>query len=103
MSERLTDEQIAELEWLNREATAPPWRWVQKDGDYHVLTNSADDSQPYPQIHSDGSASGEYAPDIDVQSADGQIIPVARNSLPALLERLRLAEAVCDAVPCRLV
>jgi hypothetical protein len=101
MSERLTDEQIAELKRLDREATAPPWRWVQKDGDYHVLTNSADDSQPYPQIHSDGSAGGEYSPDIDVRSADGQIIPAARNALPGLLSELRLLRALASAVDAR--
>jgi hypothetical protein len=87
----MSESELAEIRKRAEAATPGPWRWVQKD-DYYVLTPSTNDDQPYPQIHSDGSACGEYGPDIDVRGPDGVFIEHSRADVPALLaevDRLR--------------
>jgi hypothetical protein len=50
------------------------------------------------QVHTDGSACGEYSPDIDVRGPDAALIPAARNALPALLRRLAAAEVASGVI-----
>lgn len=70
--------------------TPGPWEWRQVDGEpdvYHlVAVGDYGNSWNYPQIHSDGSACGEYGPDIDVHGPDAKLIAAAPEMLAALKE-----------------
>lgn len=63
----------------NAKFTPGPWHW-HACGGYHVLCNDTTAEQgeyPKGQIHSDGSACGEYSPDIDVNGPDAHLIAAA--------------------------
>lgn len=72
--------------------TPGPWRWLDR-GQFHVLTaDMIAEPGDYPDekkhIHDDGSAAGEYSPQIDVDGANGLLIAAA----PELLEACLTAE-----------
>jgi len=67
-----------------------PWHWEQK-GDCHDLQNDAG-----VVIHSDGSACGEYGPDIDVKGPDARLIAAAPDLLAALKGLIQMCEAGYD-------
>lgn len=69
--------------------TAGPWKWVELEfcGKYHALQD-----QSGVVICDDGSASGEYSPEIDVNGANARLIAAA----PELLEALELLETTCE-------
>lgn len=70
--------------------TPGPWQWRPiMDGFYHELVG-ADDMR----VHSDGSACGEYGPDIDVAGPDARLIAAAPDLLSALE---RINELTCFA------
>lgn len=62
----------------NAKMTPPPWVWI-KRGNYHELIGGNG-----VVVISDGSASGEYKPDIDVKGPDGRLIAEAPIMLAAL-------------------
>lgn len=68
---------------MNRQfkGTPGPWQWVSGNHSYYHFLKSAGGTY----IHSDGSACGEYSPDIDVNGPDAKLIAAA----PELLEALR--------------
>lgn len=59
--------------------TPGPWRWVHVDGEFHSLVGPDG-----AEVHSDGSAGGEYRPDIDVLGPDAQLIAAAPELADAL-------------------
>lgn len=68
--------------------TAGPWEWIDR-GEWHELVHylpgeTFKNSEPrYVRIHSDGSAGGEYGPDIDVSGPDARLIAAAPDLLAA--------------------
>jgi hypothetical protein len=72
--------------------TPGPWVWKHYDnldcyklvaiGDYGFHPNG---DKVEPQIHSDGSACGEYGADIDVHGPDAKLIAAAPDMLQALI------------------
>ena len=86
------------VERLLEDVTPGPWEWAAiYCGDVHHLVHWVEGEtfpsgdRRYIQIHSDGSAGGEYNPDIDVDGPNGRFIATARELVPALLaERDRL-------------
>ena len=58
--------------------TPGPWHWEHINGDYHYLQNESGQI-----VHTDGSAGGEYGPDIDVYGDDARLIAAAPDLLKA--------------------
>lgn len=73
--------------------TPGPWFWQGDHDGFFWL--GAKDCGPMNAVHDDGSAWGEYAPEIDVDGPDANIIAAA----PELLEALQAALDWIDAVP----
>lgn len=75
-----------------KEHTPGPWYW-HNCGGYHLLVSgplSEEGRYPDgPQVISDGSAGGEYGPDIDVDGPDAKLIAAAPDLLEALQGMLR--------------
>jgi hypothetical protein len=72
--------------------TPGPWHW-HNCGSYFVLTNDVetpDGEYCNGYVHTDGSAAGEYAPDIDVDGANGKLIAAAPELYAALEAALPL-------------
>ena len=72
------------LAGLLAECTPGPWEWAAiYQNDVHNLVHwvsgeTFPSGDPrYIQVHSDGSAGGEYGPDIDVAGADARLIALA--------------------------
>ncbi len=86
MTERLSDERLAELEALAEVATPGPWECVVRDyyntdiGGYRGATipGIAPDYEPMPDVH----------PAFD-SVADAEFIAASRAALPALLAEVR--------------
>lgn len=94
MTARLTDEQLAELERLEKEATPPPWR-TESDGHFWLISEG---EEPSP---AQDDYLGIVASKIVGEKANADIIAAARNVLPALLDEVRrLRDAVETAVRC---
>lgn len=71
--------------------TPGPWKWVELEfcGKYHALQD-----QSGVVICDDGSASGEYSPEIDVNGANARLIAAA----PELLEALEYMLETCPGI-----
>lgn len=69
--------------------TPGPWKWVELEfcGKYHELQD-----QFGVVICDDGSASGEYSPEIDVNGANARLIASAPELLEALEEVVQWLE-----------
>lgn len=76
----ITEEQLAELERLEREATPGPWLVEDKRGWWRVRG-------PGGVAFDDGSACNEYNAECDADTRD--LIVAARNALPQLLAEVR--------------
>ena len=88
MTAPITEEQLAELERLEREATPGPWLVEDKRGWWRVRG-------PGGVAFDDGSACNEYNAECDADTRD--LIVAARNALPQLLAEVRRLRAVVDA------
>lgn len=87
MSERLTDEQIAELEHALRDATPGPWNWG-REGRY--MTVRARRMVIATVYGSDGDADAlDPLPDL----AHAALLAYARNFLPSLLAEVRASRS----------
>lgn len=92
------------IEYRANAATPGPWEWTRPEfspsSDCHVLLSSATTTSyghtARIEVHSDGSAYGEYNPDIDVNGPDAALIANARTDIPALVARVRQLEAERD-------
>jgi len=62
------------------EFTKGPWSWIPSHFGSHILIGSDKNI-----VCSDGSADGEYPPDIDVTGADARLISAAPDLLEALV------------------
>jgi hypothetical protein len=88
----MTDQEIAELERLEREATSAPWEFMKKYG------NSEEDWIAAPgQVGKYGEnlavICGNSSETITIKEADAGLIVAVRNALPRLLaERRALVE-----------
>ena len=100
----MTPEELDAIEARANAATPGPWEWTRPEfspsSDCHVLLSSST-TISYGQtarieVHSDGSAYGEYNPDIDVNGPDATFIAHARTDIPALVARVRELEAERD-------
>jgi hypothetical protein len=60
--------------------TPGPWKWVSGNHNYYHFLKSVGGTY----VHSDGSACGEYSPDIDVNGSDAKLIAAAPELLEAL-------------------
>jgi len=71
---------------MNNLHTPGPWKWVELEfcGKYHELQD-----QSGVVICDDGSASGEYSPEIDVNGANARLIASAPELLGAL-EKIKI-------------
>lgn len=81
-----------------RRITPGPWKWVEDDGDWYLIEAFNRDSQKYPSlgcIISDGSACGEYIPDIEMDNPDAKLIEAA----PLMLEALENLENDDESIP----
>lgn len=95
----MTPADIAAIEARLSAATPGPWGWVSRGS--HDALCAADGAV----VHSDGSAAGEYGPDIDVNGPDANLIAHAPTDIAALLaevrrltaERATALEAISDA------
>ena len=92
-------ERLKEIALRAGEATPGPWQWgaAALDGD-HSRPNGHDDALWGGEFRvlSDGSARGEYSPDIDTEGPDAAFIAHARDDVPWLIEQvvsLRAREA----------
>lgn len=71
--------------------TPGPWVWLDR-GDWHELVHFVpgewfpNATQRYIRVHSDGSAGGEYSPDIQHDGPDGRLIAASPALLAALIE-----------------
>jgi hypothetical protein len=92
----LTPESVRAYLEQSERATEGPWEWRERrtGGD-----PTGEDDGLYSgemRVHSDGSAGGEYSPDIDVFGPDAAFIAASRTMGPALArewERMREALA----------
>ena len=86
---------VAEVEELLAKATPGPWRWASADPDsrHGVLEYATGDDALWAcddvRILTDGSARGEYSPDIDVMGADADLIARAPDLLRRLVEEVK--------------
>lgn len=73
--------------------TPSPWVWLDR-GDHHDLVHFlpgetfANGEPAYVRVHSDGSAGGEYGPDVDVNGPDGRLLAAAPDLLAACEDML---------------
>lgn len=73
--------------------TPGPWRWQREEfTDYYVLGPIG--SNCLTCVISDGSACGEYSPDIDVNSQDAKLLEAA----PELFDELKRINACYEAL-----
>ena len=92
MTAFLTEEQLAELEWLESAATPGPWRWWITDCHTRLGTDECDAA-----VASGFSNADDGVDHIAIFSEDREVIVAARNLLPALLAEVRrLRELVAD-------
>ncbi len=89
-----------DLRKLLEAATPGPWVWREDEWGSHNLVHwvegetFANGEPMFHCIHSDGSANGEYSPDIDVDGPDAALIALA----PYLASRVIAAEKLVDAL-----
>lgn len=79
----MTPTDIAAIEARLSAATPGPWGWVSRGS--HDALCAADGAV----VHSDGSAAGEYGPDIDVSGPDANLIAHAPTDIADLLAEVR--------------
>lgn len=83
--------------------TPGPWEWRRIDGDYYKLIHwlageTFPNGEPsYVEVHSDGSACGEYGPDIDVHGPDAKLIAAAPDLLAACKQAMHCLTAESEA------
>ena len=82
-----------------RDPRAVVWRKRNQWAEDCILTNDTrplldDDWVDAKSVHTDGSAMGEYTPDIDVNGPDAAFIAAARQDVPALVAEVRRLRAV---------
>lgn len=85
---KLIDEGLS----LCERATPGPWRWGPADYDSRTHAPTGVDDGLWAsdaRLCTDGSARGEYSPDIDVAGADAKLIAYAGTHLRTLLTALR--------------
>ena len=91
---------VDELRKLLDAATPGPWVWREDELGSHNLVHwvegetFATGSPRYIEVHSDGSANGEYGPSIDVDGPEAALIALA----PYLARRVIAAEKLVDAL-----
>jgi hypothetical protein len=106
MMDRLSDEELDELERLEREASAAPWSAGRMD----AVSYSGNGEGPFKNVYNDdpreGFHLGELVPyvvargegDEDECRSNAALIAAARNALPRLLATVRAAERLAEAV-----
>lgn len=90
MTPPITEEQLAELERLEREATGRDWAFA-ADGDYEDIAEVFG-----PLVRGDGKSSTVILSQC-CPLPDAAFIVAARNALPQLLAEVRRLRAVVDA------
>jgi hypothetical protein len=91
---------VDELRKLLEAATPEPWVWREDEWGSHNLVHwvegetFASGAPRYIEVHSDGSANGEYGPSIDVDGPEAALIALA----PTLARRVIAAEKLVDAL-----
>jgi hypothetical protein len=90
----MNEEQLAELERLERAATPGPWVSVvegrdQMSGD-SVIVTADDPRQDYPDVYVSIAVNGRLHP---AAAADQDFIAAARNAVPALIAEVRRLRA----------
>lgn len=91
---------VDELRKLLDSATPGPWVWREDEWGSHSLVHwvegetFASGAPRYIEVHSDGSANGEYGPSIDVDGPEAALIAIA----PTLARRVIAAEKLVEAL-----
>ncbi len=89
-----------DLAALVAQATPGPWEWaaIYAHGVHALVRWLPGETFPngdprYVQVHSDGSAGGEYGPDIDVTGPDARLIAMTPDLARTVLEQQATLEA----------
>lgn len=96
----MTEREIAAIRARAAAASPGPWRWRANPTSWRT---GPEDEPPGgyddelvdangQRVHTDGSARGEYTPDIDTSGPDAAFIAAARSDIPALCGALEVAE-----------
>lgn len=86
----LTEEQLSELERLNREATPGAWEWWTSNSVRRLKSLTPDGWQHVAEAFK----ACDGVPCIAIQEADAELIAKTRNALPPLLSEVRQLRAL---------
>lgn len=76
---------LLEIEERLRASTPGPWYWVDRNGYSELVSENG------RTVLDDGSACGEYGPEIESESADAQLVAYAPTDIRDLLKVAKIA------------
>jgi hypothetical protein len=89
----MTEERLAELEALEKGATAGPWLVTRESGQGWLIATIEGEDERQVNVVTNGTAPGIKT----FPGADAALIAEARNALPELLAEVRRLRAACEA------